>query len=291
MIKKFAEKLFGGMKMTWLNVILFAVATALITALFLIIPTFKNTSFEQMGVTFEAWVFFAIIIMANCKGPLESALKTFVFFLVSQPLIYLLQVPFSFMGWGLFGYYKYWFIITLLTLPAAFIGWYIKKKNWLSLVILSPMLLLLAFTSVSSFRFAFMHFPYRILTAVFCLFQVLIYMVAFTRNKLQKILGIAVPFIVACVFVFGINGGVSTSGSLFLPDDPVLTESAQVITEGEGIAQISISVTGEDSMVYIEGDEYGTMDFTIQDGDNEYPYTLTIYEDDQGYVQTRIEER
>lgn len=63
-----------------------------------------------------------LIIMANCQKPLESACKTFVFFLISQPLIYLLQVPFSSMGWGLFGYYWNWFIWTLLTFPMAFVG-------------------------------------------------------------------------------------------------------------------------------------------------------------------------
>lgn len=37
----------------------------------------------------------------NSKDPLDSALKTFVFFLISQPLVYLVQVSFSEMGWGL----------------------------------------------------------------------------------------------------------------------------------------------------------------------------------------------
>lgn len=55
-----------------------------------------------MGETLEAWVFFAVIIIANAKSSLDSALKTFVFFLISQPLIYLLQVPFTWQGWGSF---------------------------------------------------------------------------------------------------------------------------------------------------------------------------------------------
>ena len=70
-------------------------------------------------------IFFAVIIMSNCKKPLESALKTFAFFLISQPLIYLLQVPFSPMGWGLFSYYPYWFYWTPATFPMAFVGWFI----------------------------------------------------------------------------------------------------------------------------------------------------------------------
>ena len=90
-LRKITDKVYGGLDMSWRNVILFAVGTAVITTIFLVVPIFKDTSFERMGVTFEAWIFFAVIIMANCKTPLDSALKTFVFFLISQPLIYLFQ--------------------------------------------------------------------------------------------------------------------------------------------------------------------------------------------------------
>lgn len=290
MIKKMTDKLFGGINMTWLKVLIFAAATAILTSVFLIVPIFKNTSFEQMGVTFEAWILFAVIIMSNCKKPIESALKTFVFFLVSQPLIYLLQVPFSDMGWGLFGYYKYWFILTVLTFPAAFAGWFLTKKNWISTVILLPVVLYLSSTSVYSFRFAFAHFPYRIVTAVFCLLQILLYMVAFTKNKWQKIIGIIIPSIIMCVVFFATAGKLQTNGTMFLPDSPTLTDSAVVVTEGEGIADISIASTGEDSMVRVQGKAYGTMDFTIEDGDNVYSYSLRIYEDDEGHSQVEINE-
>ena len=117
------DRLFGKLKMSWGKVILFAIAAAVLTTVFLTLPVFKNTSFERMGVHLEAWIFFAVIIMSNCEKPLESALKTFVFFLISQPLIYLFQVPFSSMGFGIFQYYPHWFMLTLMTFPAAYISW------------------------------------------------------------------------------------------------------------------------------------------------------------------------
>ena len=129
LLRRCTDKLFGGIDMKWWKVIVLAVASAVITFIFLVVPIFEKTSFYNMGVTFEAWILLAVFIMANCKKPLESALKTFVFFLISQPLIYLFQVPFSDMGWGLFMYYRYWFYWTLLTLPMAFAGWYIRKKT------------------------------------------------------------------------------------------------------------------------------------------------------------------
>ena len=127
--------------MTWPKVIIFAIAAGVYTALMALwVPA--SCSFHDITVTVEAWIPLALIVMVNCKGPLESALKTFVFFLISQPLVYLIQVPFSDMGWGLFGYYRYWFYITLCTLPAAFIGWSVKKNNIIAALILSPMLVL-----------------------------------------------------------------------------------------------------------------------------------------------------
>ena len=82
--RRVTDKVYGGLPMGWPVVILYAVGTALLTTAFLLIPIFENTSFYRVGVTLEAWVFFAVIIMANCKKPLESALKTFVFFLISH---------------------------------------------------------------------------------------------------------------------------------------------------------------------------------------------------------------
>ena len=56
-LRKFTDKLYGGIDLTWLKVIIFAVGTAVITAVFLIVPIFKDTSFMRMGETLEAWVF------------------------------------------------------------------------------------------------------------------------------------------------------------------------------------------------------------------------------------------
>lgn len=187
------DKLFGGLPMSWPAVLLYAVGAAVLTAVFLVVPVFKDTSFYRMGVYLEAWVLFAVLIMANCKKPLESAVKVFVFFLVSQPLIYLLQVPFSWQGWGLFRYYGHWFILTLLTFPAAFVGWYLNKRNWLSVLILAPVLALLGSVVDSSVSETISNFPHLLLTAVFCLLQIAAYVLAFCPRISQKLIALAVP--------------------------------------------------------------------------------------------------
>ena len=272
--------------MSWPVTVLYAVAAALLTSIFLIMPVFKDTSFARMGVTFEAWIFFAVIIMANCRTPLESALKTFVFFLISQPLIYLIQVPFTVLGWRIFMYYRYWFIWTLLTLPMAYIGWYITKKNWLSLLILAPVLCYLTWLYVDGFRTAYSHFPRMLVMALFCLLQVLIYLYVFTEKTVQKLIGLLAPLAVMFALTL-ITPEADINTTQFLPGDPVLSEEASVTVDDPEIT-VQVEKTGEDSMIGIQARKYGTTAFTITDGENEYHYSLEIYEDNEGHTQINI---
>ena len=297
------DKIYGGLNMSWRNVILFAFGTAVLTTVFLIVPIFKNTSFIRMGVSFESWIFFAIIIMANCnkqetpknagfleiiKEPLLCAAKVFVFFLISQPLIYLFQVPFSDMGWKLFGYYPYWFKWTLATIPMAFIGWYINKKNWLSLIILLPACCILTFDYTGAFGFTFKHFPHQLVTGLFCLAQVLIYLWVFMPKLLQKLLGFFLPLTVFVVFTL-LQPPFEINANRFLPDDLQLTENAVVEVSDPEDLEISIIGFGEDTMIQIHATAY-TDDsrFTITDGDNIYHYSLKVYEDNEGHQQIDI---
>ena len=283
------KKLFPG-RISWWEVIIFAVVSALMTAAFLISPIFENTSFQRMGVYLEAWIFFAVLIMANCQKPLESALKTFVFFLVSQPLIYLFQVPFSDMGWGLFGYYRTWFIWTLFTFPMAFVGWYITKKNWLSLLILSPVLVFLAYTALDAARFTASHFPRLLVTALFCLGQIVLYLWAFTSKPLQKLLGLAVPLALAAMVLLLRTASVEVDCAVFFPDYPAFS-SAAVVTEDNDDLTLSLEPYDDSAMLRAHATAYGDTDFTVTDGGATYDYTLQIRLDDGGSVTVNVVKR
>ena len=175
-INRFIGKLFGGLSMSWLNVILFAVGTAVLTAIFLVVPIFEDTSFELVGVTFEAWIFFAVIIMANCKKPLESALKTFVFFLISQPLVFLVQPN----GFDILGrYYGFWFLMTLCTFPGAWLGWYTRQNNLRAALLLSVMLVMLTVHCYHYLNRPRMH----LLSAVFCFVQIIALICGILKEK------------------------------------------------------------------------------------------------------------
>lgn len=277
-LRLFTDKLFGGIRMTWLRVILFAAATAVVTAIFLIVPFFLGTSFQEMGVSFEAWILFAIIIMTNCEKPLESALKTFVFFLISQPLIYLLQVPFYYDGFGIFMYYRTWFIWTLFTFPMAFVGWYLRKRNWLSLLILSPVIVILALYGTGYASTAILRFPDHIIAAIFCFGQILLYLYAFFDDWKKQLVGLVAA--IAAVAVIAIAAGPKTvSVATGLPGQPTLSEDAVVVCDDNGFqAQI---IDYSDPFVEIEATKYGTTGMTVTDGGKTYRYSITVKWEDK----------
>lgn len=186
------KKLFGGIHLTWPKVIIAAVAAGVLTAVMALIPALLYTSFHAIAVTFEIWILFGILIIMNSKSNLDSALKCFVFFLISQPLVYLIQVPFSEMGWGLFSYYKNWVIWTVLCFPMGFVGYFMKKDKWWGYLILLPMIALTGLSLslyFSEFQFSA---PRYILITLFCAAAMILYPVCVFRNKKIRIAGAAV---------------------------------------------------------------------------------------------------
>ena len=61
-----------------------------------------------------------------------------------------------------------------------------------------------------------------------------------------------------------------------------------VMTRLTLLRRIAVEKTGEDSMIGIQAKKYGTTAFTITDGENEYHYSLEIYEDNEGHTQINI---
>ncbi|MCQ2530758.1 MAG: hypothetical protein MJ086_05820 [Lachnospiraceae bacterium] len=186
------KKLFGEINLTWKKVILFALIAGVFTAAMALIPTLEYTSFHTIVVSFEVWILFGIFIIMNAKSNIDAALKCFVFFLISQPLVYLLQVPFSSLGWQIFQYYKPWAIWTVACLPMGFMGYYIKKGKWWGYLILLPMIVLTAFSLKTYLKdFTFCH-PFYLLVCLFCAAAMILYPIILLPNKKMKAIGAAV---------------------------------------------------------------------------------------------------
>ncbi|MBQ1891566.1 MAG: hypothetical protein II164_04395 [Firmicutes bacterium] len=214
------KKLFGGIDLTWKKLIIFAVIAGIYTGVMAALPITKDTSFADISITFEWWVLFGIIIIVNSKTPLDSALKCFVFFLISQPLVYLVQVPFNAYGWGIFRYYPGWFVWTLCTIPMGFIGHSMKKEKWWSLVILVPMLAFVGYHYYGFLGEAVSFFPSHLLSAVFCAATMIIYPLYIFREKWLRLAGVIISVvIIAAASVLSISAGRSWYNTTILVEN------------------------------------------------------------------------
>ena len=193
------KKIFGEIDLTWKKLVIFAILSGVYTAAMAIIPALKYTSFNTITTTLEVWVFFGILIIMNSKSNKDSALKCFVFFLISQPLVYLLQVPFSTLGWGLFVYYKYWFCWTVLCLPMGYIGYYMKKDKWWGYFILLPMILMVASEYSRYLSMFLFSYPKYILISLFCAGTMIIYPLYIFKNKKIKTVGVIISSILIVI--------------------------------------------------------------------------------------------
>ena len=72
------KKIFGGINLTWPKVIIMAITIGIYTAIMAMLSIAKDTSFSDLTVTFEVWIFFGIFIIMNSKSAKDSALKCFI---------------------------------------------------------------------------------------------------------------------------------------------------------------------------------------------------------------------
>ena len=248
------KKLFGDIDISWKKVIILAIIAGIYTAVMAILPIAKDTSFADLSVTFEVWILFGIFIIMNSKSAKDSALKCFVFFLISQPIIYLIQVPFSNLGWQLFKYYPYWFIWTVATLPMGFIGWYMKKDKWWGLLILVPMLVSLGVHFSQYFGMTIFSFPKHILTTLFCAVTMFFYPIVIFKNKKIKVTGIIIAIILLAVFAFI---------TLYKPN----TYETEILSNGGSLG----AVFDDSYKVYLADESFGKVDIRfIEQGLNDY---------------------
>lgn len=164
------------------------------------------------------------------------------------------------------------------------------NMNWLSVLILAPVLAFLGTVVYESGLRCVRHFPHLLVTALFCLLQIILYILAFFPDLPKKMVGLLVP--IAAAAVLGLTAPkVDVNATNFLPDSPTLSESAEVVMDENPVAEVSIESTGKDSMVRIHASNFGTADFVIRDGKQEYAYSLEVFEDENGHSQLRIIER
>ena len=191
------NKLFGDLKMKWLTVILFAVVAGVYTGLVMSFDVLKETSVQDIGMTYEWWVIFAIIIVVNCQKNWEAMLKCFVFFLISQPVVFLTEILLGHvtMYMGLYYYRQIWLPMTFLTLPGGLIAYYCKKQNLVGAIILALGNLIQVVMGCSYAIKAISDFPHHIVTVVVCFASVFVMSFCIQKKKKYRMISIVVPFV------------------------------------------------------------------------------------------------
>ena len=242
------KKIFGEINLTWTKVIIFAIIAGVYTGVMAMLPIARDTSFSDLTVTFEVWVLFGIFIIMNSKSAKDSCLKCFVFFLISQPLVYLIQDVINHSV--LFKtYYRYWFMWTIATIPMGFIGYYMKKDKWWGLIILAPMLLLVGGMYGTYLSNTMFSFPRHLLTTLFCITTLIIYPLAIFKNKKIKIAGVIISGVIIIVMTI-----------LTLLDPPVY--NTDILSNGGKDG----AVFDDTYKVYLADKSYGELYIKYEDG-------------------------
>lgn len=277
------KKLFGGFDLTWKKLIIFSLITAVYTALMAIIPQLKYTSFNTITSTLEVWILFGIFIIMNSKSNKDAALKCFVFFLISQPLIYLLQVPFSWQGWNLFQYYKFWLAVTLLCLPMGYIGYYLKKDKWYSYLILLPMIGFLLYSYYSYLTVFTFNYPFYSLIAIYCAASAILFPLILFNNKKIKMIGsiLSVVVVVIISIIVFMNPYVYSTNILSNIDGVDFNEGYKVEIEDKKIGDVYIDylTSAEAYLVHCDFKHNGktVLIITTPEGEKIY-YDLVVYQ-------------
>lgn len=183
---------FGGLPMTWPIVCGFAVIIGIYVGVINQIPILHDTSFQDIAVMLEWWVLFAVLIVSNCKSAREAGLKCLVFFLISQPVIYLVELPTLGLDKALYYYTSIWLPISLLTLPGGAIAFLAKRQNALGAAILGVGNTIVALMGVSYFQQILKVFPRHLLTVVSCAAIVAVTVLGMQRKRRTRLLSAAI---------------------------------------------------------------------------------------------------
>ena len=275
------KKLFGEINLSWKKTIIFAVLTSVYTAIMAMIPITKNTSFRDIAISFEVWILFGVLIIMNSKSPKDSALKCFVFFLISQPLVYIFQDVIN--GSNLFSsYYRFWVLWTIATIPMGFIGYYMKKDKWWGLIILLPMLLFLGIHYCGFLAETIYYFPYHLLSALFCLFTMIIYPIYIFNNKNIKYTGLVLSLIIIIIMTFiALTNGITYKTIVLVSDSETgetFDDSYKVYLDNESLGKVYIIYDKnlEDYEVEAKFKRAGKSNLILEDSNG----NKTIYEID-----------
>lgn len=163
----------------------------------MLVPRLEGTSFQDIGISYEWWVIFAVIIVVNCKNCWGAMLKCFVFFLISQPIVYIVEILFGSLSFDMGWYYysNFWLPMTFLTLPGGLIAYFCRKQNVLGGIVLGLGNTIQASLVLVYFGMAIKQFPFHLLSGLVCVASIIVMTLFIQKKKAIRLIAILLPIV------------------------------------------------------------------------------------------------